>query len=121
MRQEDLSTGALCKICQSRTSVGSNSGHLIIKAIDERWHDSGVEHLLKFRVEVISDLSEAVETGEANFGVGMCAMLFNNWNHSRNLFRSINVFTHLGESHDTSVLVTPVSVVLDGGSHKLTE
>ena len=49
-----------------------------------------------------------------HFWVWMLKMSENNWYHSGNVLDVINILSNLRESHESSVLVSPVSIILKG-------
>lgn len=57
----------------------------------------------------------------SDFGVWVLKMLDDNWDHSGNLARLIDIFTNLRERKDTSILVPPIRVVCDRVLDKLAD
>lgn len=80
-----------------------------------------MEHLLELRIEVISNLSEAMKGSKTDLRVLVLAVLLNNGDHLGNLIDAVDVLTNLRESHNTGMFVAPVSVVLNSCSDKMTE
>lgn len=93
--------------------MGLNACNWVIKSLDDHGQNLGVVILLEFLRHVVSNLTDCVQRRISNFRVGMSAVLAQNWHHHSNFLGVVDVFTNLTESHDTSVLVSPVCVVLN--------
>lgn len=98
--------------------MGLNARHLIIEGLNHDWQAILVESLLEIAWHVISNLSNAVQGCISNLWVSVLNVLQDGWDHGSNLLNVIDVLSHLGEGHDTSVLVPPVRVVCDSCLHK---
>jgi hypothetical protein len=106
------------EVGKSGTGVGLHSRHGIIKSLDESWDNSGVEGLLEIVGHVISELADSVSRSVSDLRVGVLEVLDEHGDHTFDLGSLIKVFTNLGESHNSSVFVSPV-FVSHGVSDKL--
>ena len=80
-----------------------------------------MESFLEFVRHVVSDLSNAVEGGISDLGVGVFQVLKKDRDHATNFGGIVNVLAHLGEGHDASMLITPVRIVCNGVRDQLSD
>ena len=96
-----------------------NSGHRVVERVNHRWNEVLMERFLEFFSHIISDLADTMQRCMSDLGVGVLKMLDDNWDHSGNLARLIDIFTDLRERKDTGILVPPIRVVGDRVLDKL--
>ena len=105
---------SFCEVCNRSKGVRLDSWYLVFQSGDKFRHDLGMESFLEFVRHVVSDLSNAVEGGISDLGVGVFQVLKKDRDHATNFGGIVNVLTHLGEGHDASMLITPVRIVCNG-------
>jgi hypothetical protein len=109
----------LKEVSESGTDVSLDTGDGIIESLDKSRNNSGVVGFLEIVRHVISELSDSVSGCVPNLRVRVLEVLHKDRDHSGNLASLINVLSNLGESHNSSVFVSPVRIVSDGGLDKL--
>ena len=67
--------------------------------------------ILELIGHIVSDLTNCVEGGISDLGVGMGTVLKNDGNHHLDLLWIVDVLTNLTESHNTCVFESPVHIV----------
>lgn len=70
-----------------------------------------MEVILEFLSHIISNLTNAVKGSISDLWVRVSKVLDNDRNHWANLLDIINVLSDLGKSHESCILVSPVSSV----------
>ena len=118
MRSGDLLTCTLHEVCEAGGGVGSNTRYWVVQSFDNLWQDRLMEVLLELVGHVVRDLADAVAGGVSDLRIGVLQMLDDHGHHDSDLLRLVDVLTNLGEGHDTSVLISPVTVVRDGVLNK---
>lgn len=69
--------------------------------------------LLEFFRHVVRNLANSMKGSISNLGVGVHAVLAQNWNHHGDLGWFVNILTYLAECHDSGMFVAPVRVIRD--------
>ena len=113
MRAQSLLLNVLAKVGQASARVRLHSGHLVLQGFDQGGHNLRLERLLKVVWHVICQLANAVQRGESDLRVRVLQVLHHDGHHLAYFVYFVNVLTHLRESHDTCVLVSPVLVIRD--------
>lgn len=94
--------------------------NLVFKPVVETGQDNIMVGFLELLGHVISNLTDRMEASVSNFWVWIFRMLNNGWHDRSDLFRVIDILTNLTESHNTSVLVPPVTCIADHDHDELT-
>jgi hypothetical protein len=91
--------------------VSLDSGHGVSKHCDDGREDSLMEIFLEFFCHIIRNLSDAMNGSVSNLWNWVMEVLQNSGDHWGNFIYGIDVFTDLGQSHKTGILVSPVCLV----------
>jgi hypothetical protein len=93
--------------------MGRHSWHWVVQGLDENWEYLLAELFLEFLGHIVTNLTNAVEGSKSDLGIWVLQVSEHDWDHSRNVLDIVDVFTNLGESHQSSILVSPIRFVVD--------
>jgi hypothetical protein len=117
VRQGDFFCAVLKEVGKSGAGVCLNTRYSIIKSLNESRDDSSVEGLLEVIRHIIGELTDSMSRCVSDLRVGVLEVLEQDRYHAFDLFSFIDVLTDLRESHNSSVLVSPVRLVSHGASN----
>ena len=114
----ELLTGTVHEVGDGRAAMSRYSWNWIIKSNNQSWKNISAILLLEIFSHIVTDLTDAMEGSVSYLWVWMLQVLEHSWHHGSNVLDILDILSNLRESHQSSILVSPVALV---GHHLLHE